>query len=366
MFERVRGVLTYFSDGNLSLSECSIDEINLNEQYYFVLDTSLIFEDTFIQSIEVNLDFKNSIVKLCKMSNVSFIFINVHEYETFKYNLEIGDYLHKLGANPSSIHFINNNSLNTQYSSRYNFYKSHHLFVAFGGRFLEKEFKLKLNKSGKFFMNQNRSPKPHRLGMLSYLRNYNILDDVNYSFLNSLNDVDNMSNFIDSDDYKIIYKDINEINTTTKNTDNEMGYNEEMFSFQNNFTSADFENSYVNITSESSFYNTDIHLTEKTIKPFCFYQIPIIFGTHLHNYYLKNNYGFDLFEDIIDISFDSEPNSTKRLRMVVDEIKRIHKIKNEVITFYQNNIHRLESNRKIVENIIDSKLDLNTFKKIFL
>ena len=300
------------------------------------------------------------------MSNVSFVFINVHEYEPFEYNIEIGNYLHKLGANCDSIHFINNNSLNVEYPSKYNFYKSHHLFVAFGERFLENKIELKVDKSGKFFINQNRSPKPHRLGMLSYLRNFKIIDDVNYSFLNSLQSVEGMVKFIDADDYIRINKDIDIINDNVKNTDNETGYREEVFSFQNNLTVSDFENSYVNITSESAFYNSEIHLTEKTIKPFCFYQIPIIFGTQFHNHYLKKDYGFDLFEDIIDISFDSEPVSTKRLSMVANEIKRIYQNKNEFINFYKNNIDRLESNRKILQDIVDSKPDLNTFKKIFL
>ena len=65
-----------------------------------------------------------------------------------------------------------------------------------------------------------------------------------------------------------------------------------------------FENSYFNITTETNFIGDDIHITEKSFKPFFYYQFPLILGSYHHIKYFRNAYpGVDFFDDILESSY---------------------------------------------------------------
>ena len=63
------------------------------------------------------------------------------------------------------------------------------------------------------------------------------------------------------------------------------------------------------------------HFTEKSTKPFWYYQIPLVFGTPFQVELLKNQ-GFDMFDDIFDLSYDNEIDVIKREKMLVDQIEK--------------------------------------------
>jgi len=92
-----------------------------------------------------------------------------------------------------------------------------------------------------------------------------------------------------------------------------------------------------------------ITFTEKTIKPFIRGQIPLI-----HGYFgLQNELrklGFDLFDDLIDNSYEQESDSYKRLQMLVDESYRLLNIDTE--TYLKNNIKRVYNNKKLCEKLV--------------
>jgi hypothetical protein len=125
-----------------------------------------------------------------------------------------------------------------------------------------------------------------------------------------------------------------------------------------------YESSYVNIVTESNFLFNEIHITEKTLKPFYFYQFPIFLSSMNHIKYIKEMYGFDMFDDILDHSYDNEPDNKKRLFMVYDEIKRLSENKDKLIEFYKKNESRFEKNKQIVIDISKSNKDLEYFNKI--
>ena len=108
-----------------------------------------------------------------------------------------------------------------------------------------------------------------------------------------------------------------------------------------------FENSYVNIVTESAYINSDfiVHITEKSFRPFYHYQLPIFVASHHHIGHLKETYGFDMFDDIIDHSYDDVINHRDRLFKIVDEIKRLNGKKEEIKEFYKNNYERFEKNK---------------------
>jgi hypothetical protein len=115
-----------------------------------------------------------------------------------------------------------------------------------------------------------------------------------------------------------------------------------------------YENSYVNIVTESMYfkkYNV-IHITEKSFRPFYYYQIPLILASEGHVKKIKERYGLDFFDDIIDHSYDGIKNDRDRLYAFVKEIERIHQNKDQIIEFYKKNQERFEDNkRKIIKNL---------------
>ena len=79
---------------------------------------------------------------------------------------------------------------------------------------------------------------------------------------------------------------------------------------------------------------------------------------------LKEKYDFDLFDDVINHSYDNEPNQKKRFKMFCAEIKRLYDNKNNLIEFYKNNHHRFEENKRKVIDIGKNKSDYHFIKTL--
>lgn len=127
----------------------------------------------------------------------------------------------------------------------------------------------------------------------------------------------------------------------------------------NNFESTrivpnSFRNSVFNIVTESSFENigdvfetwSRIMITEKTTKAYRLYQFPIFLAPAGH-VKLQRQLGFDVFDDIIDHSYDECEDPYRRIEMVADECEKINL---HSIEFWQsqikNNWARLEKNNQ--------------------
>lgn len=101
-----------------------------------------------------------------------------------------------------------------------------------------------------------------------------------------------------------------------------------------------FCNAIFNIVLESSFekmsfedspcYWDRLFITEKTIKAFAYHQIPIFLATMNHVKKLRE-LGFDVFDDIVDHSYDLEPNVEYRIQKIADEIERICNLDFEIL-----------------------------------
>lgn len=96
-----------------------------------------------------------------------------------------------------------------------------------------------------------------------------------------------------------------------------------------------------------------IFLTEKTFFAFQSYQIPLFVTVRGHVQAVRD-YGFDVFDDIVDHSYDKESDPDKRIKMVVDELQRLMTIKDKIINTIDidqrlafNNSHR----QTVIENI---------------
>lgn len=76
------------------------------------------------------------------------------------------------------------------------------------------------------------------------------------------------------------------------------------------------------VVTETVFYYSKLHLTEKIFKPIVARRPFILVGAPGNLAYLKS-YGFKTFNRWIDESYDSETDNDKRISMIVDQIEKL-------------------------------------------
>lgn len=116
--------------------------------------------------------------------------------------------------------------------------------------------------------------------------------------------------------------------------------------------------SIVNVVTENLFGITHgditedkiVTFTEKVIKPFQARQIPLFIGLPNLQETLRE-LGFDLFDDLIDTSFENEKDSFKRMDMILDELEKLLII--DLYEYKQNNLERFESNYNLLKQLRD-------------
>jgi hypothetical protein len=377
-----------FSD----IKNCTLDEVfdNPNENYYYFINGDNM-SDHFSKSLLGN-DFKTlplpSKVKECFLEcpNFNIVLLNEHEYETKNFISLIDTICKNENLDSKRIYIWNNNSKLNQYKEELNtdlnvysldflvkFICDH--MVQFG------EPRFTPDKTGNFFMCHNRSPKPHRYGLLALMMKNNILSEVDWSLvygwyrkkqLNFNPDYSFYSPIFtkeECDMLKLEIDTLNDIDIKKSNFENEKGWfddtsNHAQVDWKNIYENRTFESSYVNIVTESCYDRPEIHITEKSMKPFYFYQLPIFLSSYNHVKMLKDRFGFDLFDDIINHDYDNEPDDKKRFIMVFNEILRLLKNKEQVIEFYKNNEDRFIKNRDKIIDIDNSKRDEIYFKSL--
>lgn len=369
--------VNYLSSNSCDILKIKESEIleNPNETFYFVFSTFDLTYDYLIEILKLDEYFSKKFIDIIKYKNVKTILIDIHEIHPAESINSFVNYLKKLKVNLKNIYIINNDSKLNDFKNEYNWninvYKTNHLVSHLCGRYLEYEYEFVKEKKGPFLLCKNKVGKPHRIFTLSFLDEYGILNDTNYSLLDS----NTYSNYYFHEDNILKNKksslknvkkfiNINPILTINEQNRNDF-FDENIFiNFAGDFNVEDYKHSYVNITTESVFYTNNIHVSEKSFKPFAFYQIPIFIASKGHCNILKNYYKMDLFEDLVDISYDNETDNSKRFFMAFDEIKKIHQNKEKVKKYYIENKHRFEYNRNRVKEISKHGIDIEIFKSI--
>ena len=124
------------------------------------------------------------------------------------------------------------------------------------------------------------------------------------------------------------------------------------------------KDSYVSIITESCFQypNSDvIHITEKSTRPFFYYQFPIILATKGHIKFMEEEFGLDFYRDIIDHSYNDIENDKERFQATLKEIERINDNQDLFKTFFKSNKERFEKNKQIVKNFPNNDQDIKYF-----
>lgn len=130
-----------------------------------------------------------------------------------------------------------------------------------------------------------------------------------------------------------------------------------------------FKNSYIDLVTENSYWSDDNvyqinTMTEKTIKPFLNYQIPLFVSQKNFAHDLKN-LGFDLFEDLIDLEYDTL-NDGDRIDKVIENLSRLKDV--DLESYFKINKHRFYKNKNLClklafsDGLKDITNFINTYK----
>lgn len=354
---------------------CAMDEVynNPSLNYYYIINHGGEMICDFFENDMV--PFNNQVINcLVNCSNFYVMFLTEHEPDCEESFKKILDFVKENKINEKQIYIVNNNYKLPEYKEKYQSQINVHTirFVPHSStKVLENvggcEFKE--IKEGKFFQLFNKSPKIHRYALLCFLKKYNLLDEINWSLVPGYD-----CRPIESYYYPLFSKEDRDMLNEEMLYFNDLHFKKSDYEIEkdwfNKFSEVNnknfpiwmhtpeypknYENAYVNIITESMFLdvNNNIHISEKTFKPFYYYQIPLILSTHNHIQMTKLKYDLDFYDDIIDHSYDNEMDQRKRLDMFVNEIKRLSENKQMVIDFYKKNKERFIHNKQKIVDIL--------------
>jgi hypothetical protein len=338
--------------GNLNI------QLDPNQKYYYLINQNKLQTFLTIKGTEDPLS-QLLVEKVNDNNNFYIIIHSEHESLDEKNFKDLIDLVSKKNIDQSKIFLINNGSnlkeYKEKYKSNFNIYTFNSLSrIKIMDMLRSDSLEFKAIKNGKFFMTFNKEPKRHRYGLLCLLKKYNLLNDTNWSM------VPTFSNNRDENFYTPIFD-----TETTNFLKEEIKYFKELdykfsdFETNNQFTyesvieltqienGDNYENTYVNLTTESVFDEREniVHITEKSYKPFFYYQFPLILASENHIKTMKEKYGFDFYEDIINYEYDNEKNDINRFKLYIKEVIRLSGMKEQLIEYYKNNEDRFKKNK---------------------
>lgn len=375
---------TYNRNEKFKVKKCKLSDINNHENfYYFIVHSGVNFVDLISKGLPLS---KLLLENIKSKKNINVILINPHESDSeYSFELLVNE-LKKENLPENQFFVINNNSYIETYPDKFNSKintKKLNLLPmsAAGGLINLGGYQFKEEKNGKFFMCFNRGYKNHRVALILELKKNGILDETNWTLLYKetkniyemisgifhaqkietfKNEIDflNKLKFKFSDFEETLFENINDFNSKYTGTKNILL---NVTEFVENYTE-----SYVNIVTETEFFSEKnvVQITEKSLKPFFYYQFPIFLTTHNHIKKLKEFYNFDFFDDIINHDYDNVIDDKIRFEKVVNELKRINNNKNNFINFYKNNRNRFEENKRKIKNIIENHQDYFYFENL--
>jgi hypothetical protein len=367
----------FFDDSSFNIKICKLEDINKEEKFYFIIAKNYSYK-FYIKNSEIFLP--KEIEYYIKNFDLKVIFISEHESNKFvdTFMQLLIRKIKKNNWNEENFYVIDNNSLlhklKDRLNTKINVFKVNYLIQFFSKNPNPPNInEIELDK--KFiFLCQNRQPHYHRILFLTYLKNLNLFE----------NDITNWSLTMEHSEYMLYTQQAinavslihfkNYLDLTDKNLINDytficnskkLCFYEEGIGWENttkNYNYSDptdtfkselnFKNSYINIVTESHYHfrETDVHITEKSFKPFYFFQLPLFVASWQHVKMMREEYDLYFFDDLIDHSYDDEKDDAKRFHMIVKEVIRLSNMREEISTYYKNNIDKLIHNHNFIKN----------------
>ena len=208
------------------------------------------------------------------------------------------------------------------------------------------------------FINLNRRMRDHRVLLLSllgpdFIKNNLVSYDWDYS--NDSAEIEFFQRRVSSDLWELGLKNMLFIEKNMKKSwvDYEDVMSTVGFGCENKEPYLD---SYINITSETNFFDAGVYFSEKTWKPILNLQPFISVNYHNSLEHLKK-LGFKTFSPFIDESYDSTKDPAERMAKIYKEIKRLNEIPiKEIHDWYYSIIDDLKFNRELFLSFTGEKL----------
>lgn len=125
-----------------------------------------------------------------------------------------------------------------------------------------------------------------------------------------------------------------------------------------------FSNGYVDLVTENIHYSPTPFeyntITEKSLKPFLLYQLPI-FVTYKGNLKCLRDMGFDLFDDILDNSYDLIEDPKERIDVALSNLIKLKEV--DLANYFEKNKLRFIHNRNLIMKLAfsDGIIDILKF-----
>lgn len=200
----------------------------------------------------------------------------------------------------------------------------------------------------KFFLSYNKNTtKTFRIQLLLWLMKTGIIDDSYVSVLIKNGNFDRNKLRSGKDELCDLIVWFNEFEQKGFNILDwdYPNHQNDVFSSLRYTTKSHYSDTVFNIITETTCDNNSLNLTEKSFKAIANCHPYLVIGdvnTHKH----IKKLGFELYEDLIDYSFDSIDDSENRLNSALKEVKRIYNIGgNGILEWYKKNIDKIEHNK---------------------
>ena len=219
----------------------------------------------------------------------------------------------------------------------------------------------------KKFLSHNGVYKLQRTLIYKTLKENNLLKDSFFSY-NAYNIFDDNINHNKDEDTKYENHIIENIEPIYSKTTHEellkdlpivLDYipnlsNVDQYAFTLPYTS----NAYIELIGCTTIDSSDVvYTSEKIFKPFMAFMIPVFVGPSNLCKTLQQ-LGFDLFDDIIDLSYDEEIDTVKRLSMVMEEIKKLGKYSiQELHNLYWDREQKLRHNHQLMQELARNQVE---------
>jgi hypothetical protein len=361
----------FLNHSNIKTKFYHIGDVTKDDTFYYIIhygrDLKDVIYDTFILSDEA--------IDCCKDKNLKILFINFHEVNNNEFEVlqQLNKYISHFSLNEDDFYYINNNTKLKEYThilnTKINVYTSTFIFELIASKLNRNESVFKPNKEF-LFSCHNRATRKHRVETLCFLKKYDILKNTDWTYVDPELRIKDFQPGNLTGYFTFVADEIDFFKKTGLKYSKYEVHKTNWLEIESGANIIDkiseecFTNCYINIITETFFDSPEIHASEKSFRAFYFMQLPIFVATYGHVAYLRKRFGFDMFDDLIDHSYDLEKDAQKRMKMVFEEIKRLNNNKKSVISFYKKNKDRFEKNLNIFQEVYEKEETINFFKTL--
>jgi GDP-L-fucose synthase len=349
------------------------------------------FNTTFL--IDNDVYFRKVFLEIKNKKNVRLIFSSVHEGKNLNGFLEsLIKYKNEFGIDKKQIIIITINFVANNFSDFFTIITEPFLLYFISKNYSEVLSTINLspshglcdtddyinNSKKQFFLSYNKNcNRVHRAYFLLWLIKNNLNLDTKFSLLIK-NEINLKNLYIHLKESKS--ENINDLWKYYDSFENmgevilDWDYNNnpnDIYSNTGYSTKSHYTNTLFSVVTETTFENDSLNITEKSFKPLANCHPFIIIGD-LHIHVKLKEFGFELYDDLIDYSFDSIYDNLERLDAVTKEIKRIYELGNDfILSWYKKNINKIKKNKEVLleysnKNVIKKSLNKIKMKKVLV